>query len=304
MLRQFDERRLYYEYRFLQAQKIALFLQRCGFAFNKIEAPISYEAVSKFLKALVNITVMLPGVTFEFKFIATFLIVVFFMGIFLVQESVEFSRFMYPSNKRYRVIWNIMSVYCELCSGFLAIPVMTYLLKIFKCQADAAGVSVLSATIKEEEDEDDGLLSGENSRPIQTTNSTDEEAAKIDLSLGLSTADQEIMKCWESPHLIYAALGILALVAYVPMAIRFIRVDRKLDCIEAKRNFFDWKSDTVALNLRSHANSLVNTTAERASFIVGVSLTFVSTFVESKLAGLLINFLVQVRFLSLSFTTA
>ena len=45
-----------------------------------------------------------------------------------------------------------------------------------------------------------------------------------------------------------------------------------------------------------HAYSLVDTTAERASFVIGVLLTTVSTFVESDLASVLSDFVIQFVF--------
>lgn len=57
------------------------------------------------------------------------------------------------------------------------------------------------------------------------------------------------------------------------------------------------KADTVIFDTRHHALSLVNTTAENASFLLNLVLTLVSVFVRGEEMGALINFFVQAGFL-------
>mmetsp|Transcript_16261 Transcript_16261/g.33453 ORF Transcript_16261/g.33453 Transcript_16261/m.33453 type:complete len:1540 (+) Transcript_16261:147-4766(+) len=291
-----SEKLNYYEFRSLQFLQFALFIQRSAFAFKNVEAPISYDDVSNFIENLVDVMVVLPNIPFQYIFMMVIALVMMFLLIFMVQENVEFAKFMYPSNSRYQLIWTFMSMYCELCSGFFAIPIMTYLLKIFKCQtSELTGEDVLTATVEGAGDDDDDDDQGgddddEGGVPQFLSNSTN----VFDLSFGFR--EQEEYRCYTSEHYVLLSLAVIALCFYVPMAIRFIRVDKKLECIEAKRNFFDWKSDVVALEMRIHAQSLVDTTAERASFAVGVGLTFVSTFITTELATVLVDFLIQAVF--------
>ncbi|GMH97248.1 hypothetical protein TrVE_jg6322 [Triparma verrucosa] len=271
-----------YEYRSMQILSYALFVQRCGFAFKNIEAPISFEEISDLLGNLTDIMVVLPGFNYLFVFVGCCSIVTSFLIAFVVQEWVEFKKFMEPNSKALHALWGFLSALCEACSGFFAVPILTYLLKMLKCE-ERAGELYVVATLAEAEtgnDDDDDAGMGE---------------ATIDLSGGLSGDYDEII-CWQGDHLVYTVLALFACALYLPMAVRFIRVDKKLDCIEAKTNFFDWKSDTVMLEERHHAFSLIDTTAERASFMVGVLLTTVSTFVDSDFAGVVIDFTIQCVF--------
>ncbi|GMH60887.1 hypothetical protein TrRE_jg978 [Triparma retinervis] len=290
----------YYELRALQFLQLALFLQRSAFAFKNVEAPISYDEIANFMENFVDVMIVLPNIPFTAIFIMVIFIVFLFLFIFSVQEYLEFAKFMYPSNTRYQKLWTLISVYCELCSGFLAIPIMTYLLKIFSCQeSEITGESVLSATVEgdDEGNDDDGGGGADDDSPFgfqEQSDATVNSTTIFDFSLGFG--EQEEVVCYTSGHYVLLVTAVVAILFYLPMAIRFIRVDKSLDCIEAKRNFFDWKSDQIMLETRIHAQSLVDTTAERASFGVGVGLTFVSTFVETELSTVLIDFLIQAVF--------
>jgi len=281
------EKIYYYEYRVLQGLQVAIFLQRSAFAFKNIDAPISYDQIADFMDNLVDVMVILPEIPFDATFGMFVFFALFFLFIFTIQESVEFAKFLNPSRTTYQVLWTFMTVYCELCSGFLAIPIMTYLLKIFDCDVSPTGESVLAATLPQNDDDDDG---GDDDESNPFLNSTE----IFDFSSLFGNV--ETFECHTTKHYVLEAVGIVCLFFYVPMAIRFLRVDKSLDCIEAKRNFFDWKSDIIALEQRVHAQSLVDTRAERASFTVGVVLTSVSTFVDSDFTKVLIDFLIQAAF--------
>jgi hypothetical protein len=298
MASRFQEKVNYYELRALQLLQLALFLQRSAFAFKNVEAPISYEVVANFMDNFVNVMIILPDIPFTAIFVVVTCFVFLFLFIFTVQEYLEFAKFMYPSNTRYQGAWKLISIYCELCSGFMAIPILTFLLKIFRCQkSELTGESVLSETVvgDGDDDDDDGGGAADDFDPfLQEQAGTANGTTVFDFSFGFG--EQEEVACYTSERNVLMAVAVVAICLYLPMAIRFIRVDKKLDCIEAKRNFFDWKSDQVILEMRMHSQSLVDTTAERASFGVGVGLTFVSTFVETEFSTVLIDFLIQAVF--------
>ncbi|GMI16103.1 hypothetical protein TrLO_g4833 [Triparma laevis f. longispina] len=278
-----------YEYRGMQLLQYGLFIQRCGFAFKNIDAPITYEEISDLLSSLGDIMLVLPGINYLFVFTGCCAIVLSFLITFAVQEWVEFRKFLEPNSKRLHILWGFLCVVCEACSGFFAVPILTYLLKMLKCE-EYDGEFYVVATMPEMEE-----FKGNNNGTEEEDGFSIGEEQTIDLSAGLGGGYDEI-KCWEGNHLAYSAIGLFTCFLYLPMAVRFIRVDKKLDCIEAKANFFDWKSDTVKLEKRHHAYSLIDTTAERASFMVGVMLTTVSTFVDSEFAGVIIDFTIQCVF--------
>jgi len=135
-----------------------------------------------------------------------------------------------------------------LFSGILVIPITGVLMKVYKC---------------EPHDVDPSNKPGE--------------------YLSASLERGEDFECWTSLHYQFAWIGAISLFIYIPIAIRFIRVDKKLESLEVKGlHLFDWKSDIINSEDRKHEMSVKDTKAERASFIVGVLLSMGSTFIDDE----------------------
>jgi len=60
------------------------------------------------------------------------------------------------------------------------------------------------------------------------------------------------VRCWEGDHTADGVLAIVALVAWVPMTVRFVRAHSRVENIEATWNVFDWSADSVSRPARRH----------------------------------------------------
>jgi len=123
----------FYEYRGIQLVTMAIFFQRLGFAFKRVDTPVTYDEAEQFLDSMSDVTAFVPAATFEFTFNFSASLVLIFVATFLVQETVEFKKFIFPNSLFYNGTWLLMTGICALSSGLLAIPICTYLLKIADC---------------------------------------------------------------------------------------------------------------------------------------------------------------------------
>jgi len=255
------EKQNYVELRLMQLSMLVIFAQRCSFAFKIIQIPTWYEDLQARLEEASDFFVVLDYF-FDWKFQYTILVafwaIITFVISFAIQESIEMKKFIHPKSKLYNGMWGFLSGTCALFSGVLVIPITGILMKIFKC---------------EEHDIDPSNKTG--------------------LFLSASLERGEDLKCWEDSHLYYAIFGGTSLIGYIPIALRFIRVDKKLENLEVKRNFFDWKGDIIGQEDRKHEMSLKDTKAERASFVVGSLLAMCGTFIEDEFVNGVFDFVVQ-----------
>lgn len=86
--------------------------------------------------------------------------------------------------------------------------------------------------------------------------------------------------CYGREQLPYLIVALVALILYLPLSFRFLRVHGVLSSIELRRNVLDWRGDNVvtrrrvhALALRSNAYWLMNMLCKTLLTIVGVLLT-------------------------------
>ena len=112
-------------------------------------------------------------------------------------------------------MWSFLCFLCEACSGFFAVPIMTYLLKIFKCR-DVDGAAYLAATLG---DDDDDFEVDDVWEDDDDAASEDGGVVSFDVSFGLA-GDTEAISCWDSKHSIYTAISVFMIFLYLPMAIR------------------------------------------------------------------------------------
>jgi len=282
LLRHVDLYQFLYEYRFIQLTTLAIFCQRVGFAFKRVEAPFTYDDFEQFVESLGDIMVFVPELSYWYAFGLSVVASGVFVITFVTQESVEFNKFLFPDNLFYSSTWLFMSTVCSLSSGVLAIPICSYLLKIADCVEYPPGEAdnlVLSASLSEEY--------------FEAVMERGGQGNFTDVMEGLHP-----IQCWTTNHYVACVVAIVMTPMYLVLAVRFIRVDKKLDCIEAVPwQPLDWKADTVVMDTRHHSLSLVNTTSDNASFVVNLILSLVSIFLRDPLVSVLTNFVVQAAFL-------
>ena len=245
------EKQNYLELRMMQVSMLVVFMQRCAFAFKVIEIPswyVEFQATFEEVTDIISVVDVLFTWEFQYTIVVAFTAVGVFVLSFAVQETIEMKKFLNPDNKFYGFIWSILSSLCGLFSGVLVIPITSILMKVLKCE------------------------------------SHDTDPTKLGEYLSASLERAEDFLCWNSTHYIYVIIGVISLLVYIPIAIRFIRVDKKLESLEVNTNFFDWKSDIMDQEDRKHEMSLKDTKAERASFVVGVLLSMCGTFVEDEVS--------------------
>lgn len=91
------------------------------------------------------------------------------------------------------------------------------------------------------------------------------------------------LACFGSRHLPYLLAAAVLVVVYVPLSMRFLRVNGNLAAIDARLNPFDWSGDRLPPPAKVHVLSLADRRFWMASLVGKVALTVVSVFLQTRL---------------------
>jgi outer membrane protein assembly factor BamB len=263
----------YIDFRVMQLTNLLIFMQRVSFGFKKVDAPWTYDDVANFLESIGEIDVLpeMAGM-YLIYFMASIATVSIFLLTFVIQERIEILKFLNPSVQLYQNIWSVFTNLSSAATGVLCIPICGHLVSIFNC-ISFQGDQVIGSSLSEDY--------------WQTI--SDGGVPSVDL-----IAAQNPTQCYTNTHYVYMIITCVLAPMYIVLSVRFIRVDKNLDSIEAvSMHPFDWKADTISKEPRHHVLSIIDTTSENASFIVSLLLSLISVFVVSEKVTVLSNAIVQ-----------
>jgi WD40 repeat protein len=172
-----------------------------------------------------------------------FLIAITCSAIFLiavvVQEDIEFKKFMNPNMVRYQVQWLFATAISALSSEVLVIPVVKTQVRVLDCSKDP--------------DTDVWYFDAKTYRTGHLSGGAHGDGGSD--STGYIDANAS-MECFRFQHMLYVIVGVVMMGMHIMLSVRLKRVYGYLELLEVRRNLFDFRGDSNKKMPAEHALSI------------------------------------------------
>ena len=180
----------------------------------------------------------LVGLEYQFQILVAVLAVLLLVIIYGVQNYVEWKTFLHPDNRVWSLIYGAMSGFCMLVTLCGFIPITLIITRAIDCTRCPSCKDYLFLPDVQWDNTSDTNSTCETGFPALCGNRTSNLGCVLFLD-----ADSRI-QCWGAQHFLQVILpAIVLFLAYMPIALRFIRVRGELQALVWRRNIFKWGRD-------------------------------------------------------------
>ena len=180
----------------------------------------------------------LVGLEYQLQIVVAIVAVLLLVIIYGVQNHVEWKTFLYPDNRVWSLLYGAMSGFCMLVTLCGFIPITLIITRAIDCTRCPSCKNYLFLPDVEWVNNSNTNATCETGFPALCGNRTSNLGCVLFLD-----ADSRI-QCWGAQHFLQVILpAIILFLAYMPIALRFIRVRGELQALVSHKNIFKWGRD-------------------------------------------------------------
>ena len=283
-----------FDYKLKAAKELYTTAQLASFGFTAASVP-EHKKLREAMEWVRHLGISTEGL-FPPIFATACSMVCVFAVIVVVQESVEFRKFVNPNSTMMKYLWLAMSVYCELLSTVFFVPVCRVLARAGDCTYDRGFGSDIGSGSGSSID-GGGLMWLDAMVRCLLRRLSLWCLSKLLSHWMLSLypqlpPDQTVggMECFRGTHWLYVGIGSTLFLIYVGLSARLMRAGGELQNIEVVwYNPFNWRGDSKKRMPYKHALSMA--TNEHAMGTVAIktvavlSTTFLGTMHPTAVAS-------------------